>query len=95
MGADRAQKQLCLLEHNDADDTGPTFRVASVEPGATGTLQAATTDLTPTQLAWVSGYFGACSISSLLRLQRRQRQPQNAGYNYYLCFANRQCAPGC
>ncbi len=90
MGADRAQKQLCLWNITTHDDTGPTFRVASVEPEQLARLQAATTDLTPTQLAWFLAISGAYSTSSLQRLQRRSARRRNAGYNYYLRFANRQ-----
>ena len=40
------------------DDTGPTFHLLPLNPEQLARLQAATTDFTPTQLAWVSGYWG-------------------------------------
>ncbi len=56
MGADGRRNSFAYWNITTHDDTGPTFRVASVEPQL-ARLQAATTDLTPTQLARVSGYF--------------------------------------
>ncbi len=88
MGADRAQKQLAYWNITTHDDTGPTFRVASVNPEQLARLQAATTDLTPTQLPGFLAISGACSTSSLLRLHDASARRRNAGYNYYLRLAN-------
>ncbi|CDK82098.1 Sulfite reductase [NADPH] flavoprotein alpha-component [Escherichia coli IS25] len=54
----------------------PPSALLPLNPEQLARLQAATTDLTPTQLAWVSGYFWGVLNQQLLRLQRRQRQPQ-------------------
>ncbi|MCW0137227.1 hypothetical protein OIU92_23500 [Escherichia coli] len=54
----------------------PPSALLPLNPEQLARLQAATTDLTPTQLAWFLAISGACSTSSQLRLQRRQRPPQ-------------------
>ncbi|UYW75795.1 NADPH-dependent assimilatory sulfite reductase flavoprotein subunit [Pseudocitrobacter faecalis] len=45
------------MEHNKHDNTGPPSALLPLNTEQLARLQAATTDLTPTQLAWVSGYF--------------------------------------
>lgn len=74
----------------------PPSALLPLNPEQLARLQAATTDLTPTQLAWVSGYFwGVLNQQPAALAATPSASRRNAGYNYYLRLANRQCAPGC
>lgn len=42
----------------------PPSNLLPLNPEQLARLQAATSDFSPTQLAWVSGYFWECSISN-------------------------------